>query len=157
MCRAKTWVTLQRWCEHSVSFLPRWTVWFQFRVIILAATNRPDILDPALLRPGRFDRQIHLDLPELKERLEIFKVHLRNLKLVSGFDIDFLAKQTPGFSGADIANVCNEAALIAARNNKDFIDRQDFLDAIDKMVVILSARADSSPEAHYAYHGRDMP
>ncbi len=103
-------------------------------VIILAATNRADILDRALLRAGRFDRQIHVDLPDLKERLEIFKVHLRGLKLVPGFEIDFLAKQTPGFSGADIANVCNEAALIAARKNKSAIDKQDFLDAVDRIV-----------------------
>ncbi|MBP1670544.1 MAG: ftsH, partial [Bacteroidetes bacterium] len=103
-------------------------------VIILAATNRADILDKALMRAGRFDRQIHVDLPELKERVEIFKVHLRNLKLVEGFEIEFLAKQTPGFSGADIANVCNEAALIAARNNKQFIEKQDFLDAVDRII-----------------------
>ncbi|MDR0710901.1 MAG: ATP-dependent zinc metalloprotease FtsH, partial [Prevotellaceae bacterium] len=103
-------------------------------VIILAATNRADILDRALMRAGRFDRQIHVDLPDLKERLEIFKVHLRGLKLVDGFEIDFLAKQTPGFSGADIANVCNEAALIAARKMKPSIDRQDFLDAVDRIV-----------------------
>ncbi|MDR3366062.1 MAG: ATP-dependent zinc metalloprotease FtsH [Prevotellaceae bacterium] len=103
-------------------------------VIILAATNRADILDRALLRAGRFDRQIHVDLPDLKERLEIFKVHLRGLKLMDGFEIDFLAKQTPGFSGADIANVCNEAALIAARKMKPSIDRQDFLDAVDRIV-----------------------
>jgi ATP-dependent metalloprotease FtsH len=124
-------------------------------VIILAATNRPDILDKALMRAGRFDRQIHLDLPELKERLEIFKVHLRNLKLVSGFDIDFLAKQTPGFSGADIANVCNEAALIAARKNKDFIERQDFLDAIDRIVGGMERKSKIiSPEEKrtIAYH-----
>ena len=103
-------------------------------VIILAATNRADILDRALLRAGRFDRQIHVDLPDLKERLEIFKVHLRGLRLVPGFEIDFLAKQTPGFSGADIANVCNEAALIAARKGKPAIDRQDFLDAVDRII-----------------------
>ncbi len=103
-------------------------------VIILAATNRADILDRALLRAGRFDRQIHVDLPDLKERLEIFKVHLRGLKLVPEFEIDFLAKQTPGFSGADIANVCNEAALIAARKNKPAIDKQDFLDAVDRII-----------------------
>lgn len=124
-------------------------------VIILAATNRPDILDKALMRAGRFDRQIHVDLPELKERLEIFKVHLRNLKLVSGFDIDFLAKQTPGFSGADIANVCNEAALIAARKNKSFIDKQDFLDAIDRIVGGLERKSKIiSPEEKrtIAYH-----
>jgi cell division protease FtsH len=110
-------------------------------VIILAATNRADILDKALLRAGRFDRQIHVDLPEFKERLDIFKVHLRGLKLVDGFEIDFLAKQTPGFSGADIANVCNEAALIAARNNKKCIDKQDFLDAIDRIVGGLERKS----------------
>ena len=110
-------------------------------VIILAATNRADILDKALMRAGRFDRQIHVDLPELRERVEIFKVHLRNLKLVEGFEIDFLAKQTPGFSGADIANVCNEAALIAARNNKQFIEKQDFLDAVDRIIGGLERRS----------------
>ncbi len=110
-------------------------------VIILAATNRADILDKALMRAGRFDRQIHVDLPELKERLEIFKVHLKNLKLIEGFDIEFLAKQTPGFSGADIANVCNEAALIAARKNKPNIEKQDFLDAIDRIVGGLERRS----------------
>jgi cell division protease FtsH len=110
-------------------------------VIILAATNRADVLDGALLRAGRFDRQIHVDLPELKERADIFKVHLRGLKLVDGFDIDFLAKQTPGFSGADIANVCNEAALIAARKNKTVIDRQDFLDAIDRIIGGLERKS----------------
>lgn len=109
-------------------------------VILLAATNRADILDKALMRAGRFDRQIYVDLPEYKERLEIFKVHLRGLKLVPGFDIDFLAKQTPGFSGADIANVCNEAALIAARKNKQNIDKQDFLDAIDRIIAGLEKR-----------------
>ena len=103
-------------------------------VIILAATNRADILDKALLRAGRFDRQIHVDLPDLKERVEIFKVHLKNLKLEPDFDVDFLAKHTPGFSGADIANVCNEAALTAARRNKKVIDKQDFLDAVDRIV-----------------------
>lgn len=110
-------------------------------VIILAATNRADILDKALMRAGRFDRQIHVDLPELKERIDIFKVHLRPLKLAEGFDIEFLSKQTPGFSGADIANVCNEAALIAARNNKEFIDRQDFLDAVDRIIGGLEKRS----------------
>ncbi len=103
-------------------------------VIILAATNRADILDRALLRAGRFDRQIHVELPELTEREAIFKVHLRPIKLEKGFDVSFLAKQTPGFSGADIANVCNEAALIAARKNKNKVERQDFLDAIDRIV-----------------------
>jgi cell division protease FtsH len=103
-------------------------------VIILAATNRADILDRALLRAGRFDRQIHVELPDLNEREAIFKVHLRPIKLEKGFDIQFLAKQTPGFSGADIANVCNEAALIAARKNKTAVERQDFLDAIDRIV-----------------------
>jgi AFG3 family protein len=103
-------------------------------VIIIAATNRADILDRALLRAGRFDRQIHVDLPDLKERKEIFNVHLRPLKLSKNLDIDFLSKQTPGFSGADIANVCNEAALIAARKNKKSVDRQDFLDAVDRII-----------------------
>lgn len=103
-------------------------------VIILAATNRADILDRALLRAGRFDRQIHVELPDYKERLEIFKVHLRPIKLEASFDIAFLAKQTPGFSGADIANVCNEAALIAARKNKQSVEKQDFLDAIDRII-----------------------
>ncbi len=103
-------------------------------VIILAATNRADVLDKALLRAGRFDRQIHVELPDLKEREAIFKVHLRPIKLEEGFDIAFLAKQTPGFSGADIANVCNEAALIAARRNKEAVEKQDFLDAIDRII-----------------------
>jgi AFG3 family protein len=103
-------------------------------VIILAATNRADILDRALLRAGRFDRQIHVELPDLKEREAIFKVHLRPIKLDKAFDIGFLAKQTPGFSGADIANVCNEAALIAARKNKIVVEKQDFLDAIDRII-----------------------
>ena len=103
-------------------------------VIILAATNRADILDRALLRAGRFDRQIHVELPDLKEREAIFKVHLRPIKLEKDFDVSFLAKQTPGFSGADIANVCNESALIAARKNKTKVERQDFLDAIDRIV-----------------------
>ncbi|MFA5325083.1 MAG: ATP-dependent zinc metalloprotease FtsH [Bacteroidales bacterium] len=110
-------------------------------VIILAATNRADILDKALMRAGRFDRQIHVDLPELKERLEIFKVHLRALKLIDGFNIEFLAKQTPGFSGADIANVCNEAALIAARKDKPSIEKQDFLDAIDRIIGGLERKS----------------
>ena len=103
-------------------------------VIILAATNRADILDKALLRAGRFDRQIHVDLPDLKEREEIFKVHLKGLKLSPEFDVEFLAKHTPGFSGADIANVCNEAALTAARRNKTEIDKQDFLDSVDRII-----------------------
>jgi cell division protease FtsH len=103
-------------------------------VIILAATNRADILDRALLRAGRFDRQIHVELPDLKEREAIFKVHLRPIKLEKNLDVVFLAKQTPGFSGADIANVCNESALIAARKNKIIVEKQDFLDAIDRIV-----------------------
>jgi AFG3 family protein len=103
-------------------------------VIILAATNRADILDRALLRAGRFDRQIHVELPDLTEREAIFKVHLRPIKLEKDFNIGFLAKQTPGFSGADIANVCNEAALIAARKNKTVVEKQDFLDAVDRIV-----------------------
>ena len=109
-------------------------------VILLAATNRADILDRALLRAGRFDRQIHVELPDLNERRDIFKVHLRPLKLEEGLDLEFLAKQTPGFSGADIANVCNEAALIAARRNKKQVERQDFLDAIDRIVGGLEKR-----------------
>ena len=103
-------------------------------VIVLAATNRADVLDKALMRAGRFDRQIFVDLPDIRERAEIFQVHLAPLKKVEGLDLDFLAKQTPGFSGADIANVCNEAALIAARNNKEAVDKQDFLDAVDRIV-----------------------
>ena len=103
-------------------------------VIILAATNRADILDRALMRAGRFDRQIYVDMPDLNERKEIFQVHLKPLKLNSDLDIDFLARQTPGFSGADIANICNEAALIAARNKKDLVDKQDFLDAVDRII-----------------------
>ena len=103
-------------------------------VIILAATNRADILDRALLRPGRFDRQIYVELPDLNGRKEIFKVHLKPIKTDSTLDIDFLSRQTPGFSGADIANVCNEAALIAARKNKDSVGKQDFLDAVDRII-----------------------
>jgi cell division protease FtsH len=103
-------------------------------VIVLAATNRADVLDKALMRAGRFDRQIYVDLPDIRERKEIFEVHLAPLKKVEGLDTEFLAKQTPGFSGADIANVCNEAALIAARNNKTAVDKQDFLDAVDRIV-----------------------
>ena len=103
-------------------------------VIVLAATNRADVLDKALLRAGRFDRQIYVDLPDIKERKEIFEVHLKGLKKVDGLDVDFLAKQTPGFSGADIANVCNEAALIAARKDKKAVDKQDFLDAVDTII-----------------------
>ncbi|OYU79090.1 MAG: peptidase M41 [Flavobacterium sp. BFFFF1] len=103
-------------------------------VIVLAATNRSDVLDKALMRAGRFDRQIFVDLPDIRERKEIFEVHLAPLKKVENLDTDFLAKQTPGFSGADIANVCNEAALIAARKNKAAVDKQDFLDAVDRIV-----------------------
>ena len=103
-------------------------------VIVVAATNRVDILDRALLRAGRFDRQIFVDLPDLRERKEIFEVHLRPLSLGKDVEIDFLSKQTPGFSGADISNVCNEAALIAARNNKKVVERQDFLDAVDRII-----------------------
>ncbi len=103
-------------------------------VIILAATNRADVLDRALLRAGRFDRQIHIELPDLNERHDIFKVHLKPLKLSKSIDVAFLAKQTPGFSGADIANVCNESALIAARNSHKSVEKQDFLDAVDRIV-----------------------
>ncbi len=124
-------------------------------VIILAATNRADILDRALLRAGRFDRQIHVELPDLNEREAIFKVHLRPIKLVQDFDSSFLAKQTPGFSGADIANVCNEAALIAARKNKTVVERQDFLDAIDRIVGGLERKTkiiSSQEKKTIAYH-----
>ncbi len=110
-------------------------------VIILAATNRADILDKALLRAGRFDRQIYVELPELNDRKEIFKVHLRNVKIDESVDVDLLARQTPGFSGADIANVCNEAALIAARKHKNAVQRQDFMDAVDRIVGGLEKRS----------------
>ena len=103
-------------------------------VIVIAATNRADVLDKALMRAGRFDRQIYVDLPDLNERKEIFKVHLKPIKTIKTLDIDFLSKQTPGFSGADIANVCNESALIAARKNKKSVGKQDFLDAVDRIV-----------------------
>ena len=103
-------------------------------VIVVAATNRADVLDKALMRAGRFDRQMYVDLPDLNERKEIFKVHLKPLKTIKNLDIDFLAKQTPGFSGADIANVCNEAALIAARKNRKSVGKQDFLDAVDRII-----------------------
>ena len=103
-------------------------------VIVIAATNRADVLDKALMRAGRFDRQIYVDLPDLNERREIFKVHLKPIKVIKTLDIEFLAKQTPGFSGADIANVCNEAALIAARKNKKSVGKQDFLNAVDRIV-----------------------
>jgi cell division protease FtsH len=109
-------------------------------IIILAATNRADILDRALLRAGRFDRQIHVELPDLDERKDIFKVHIRPLKLAADVDLDFFAKQTPGFSGADIANVCNEAALVAARKERKDIGKQDFLDAIDRIIGGLEKR-----------------
>ncbi|GHT71477.1 ATP-dependent zinc metalloprotease FtsH [Bacteroidia bacterium] len=110
-------------------------------VIILAATNRADILDKALLRAGRFDRQINVDLPELNDRKEIFIVHLRNIKIDSSVDTEFLARQTPGFSGADIANVCNEAALIAARNGKEFVQKEDFMNAVDRIVGGLEKKS----------------
>lgn len=103
-------------------------------VIILAATNRADVLDSALMRAGRFDRQIYVDMPDLNERTEIFQVHLKPLKLAPNLNVDFLAKQTPGFSGADIANLCNEAALIAARKEKQYVEKQDFLDAVDRII-----------------------
>lgn len=124
-------------------------------VIVLAATNRADILDSALLRPGRFDRQIHVELPDYPERVEIFKVHLKPLKLEGNFDLTFLAKQTPGFSGADIANVCNEAALIAARRNGKEVVKQDFLDAIDRIVGGLERKSKvltDTEKRKIAYH-----
>ena len=110
-------------------------------IIILAATNRADILDKALMRAGRFDRQIHVELPDLKERMEIIQVHTRKLKLAEDFDLEFLAKHTPGFSGADIANVCNEAALTAARHDKKAIGKQDFLEAVDRIVGCLEKKS----------------
>ena len=116
-------------------------------VIILAATNRVDVLDKALLRAGRFDRQIHVDLPDLNERKEVFGVHLRPIKIDNSVDIDLLARQTPGFSGADIANVCNEAALIAARNGKKFVEKQDFLDAVDRIIGGLEKKSKITTEA----------
>ncbi len=112
-------------------------------VIVLAATNRADILDQALMRAGRFDRQIHVELPELKEREEIFNVHLRNIKLGNDFDVAFMAKHTPGFSGADIANVCNEAALTAARRNHEKVMQQDFLDAVDRIIGGLERKSNT--------------
>ncbi|MDD3320503.1 MAG: ATP-dependent zinc metalloprotease FtsH [Paludibacter sp.] len=124
-------------------------------VIILAATNRADILDKALLRAGRFDRQIHVDLPDVHERKQIFNVHLRPIKINETVDVNFLAKQTPGFSGADIANVCNEAALIAARKNKSFVEKQDFLDAVDRIVGGLEKKSKITTVAEkksIAYH-----
>jgi len=110
-------------------------------VIVMAATNRADVLDKALTRAGRFDRQIFVDLPDLLERKEIFEVHLKPIKLAKNIDINFLARQTPGFSGADIANVCNEAALIAARKSKKQVEKQDFLDAVDRIIGGLEKKS----------------
>src|SRR6056297_1447257 len=124
-------------------------------IIIVAATNRADMLDKALLRAGRFDRQIHVDLPDLNERKQIFRVHVKPLKIAKDLDIDFLAKQTPGFSGADIANVSNEAALIAARRDKKAVEKEDFLDAIDRIIAGLERRnklITSSEKKAIAYH-----
>ncbi|MCH5310288.1 MAG: ATP-dependent zinc metalloprotease FtsH [Prevotella sp.] len=128
-------------------------------VIILAATNRADMLDSALLRAGRFDRQIHVDLPDLNERKEVFKVHLRPVKIDESVDVDFLARQTPGFSGADIANVCNEAALIAARHDSKTVKKQDFLDAVDRIIgglekktKIMTEKEKQSIAIHEAGH-----
>jgi cell division protease FtsH len=128
-------------------------------VIILAATNRADILDRALLRPGRFDRQIAVDLPDVHDRKEIFNVHLRNVKIDAGVDVEFLSRQTPGFSGADIANVCNEAALIAARKGKKQVEKQDFLDAVDRIIgglekknAIMTKAEKESTAIHEAGH-----
>ncbi|MGB1040402.1 MAG: ATP-dependent zinc metalloprotease FtsH [Flavobacteriales bacterium] len=124
-------------------------------VIILAATNRADILDKALMRAGRFDRQIHVDMPDLNERKEIFEVHLKPLKLEKEFDVEFMAKQTPGFSGADIANLCNEAALIAARKKKNEVTKQDFLDAVDRLIGGLEKKnklITQSEKKKIAYH-----
>ena len=128
-------------------------------VIVIAATNRVDILDKALMRAGRFDRQVFVDLPDVRERKEIFKVHLKPLKFTKNLDIDFLAKQTPGFSGADIANICNEAALIAARKNKKVVGRRDFLDAVDRIIgglekknKIISSQEKETIAFHEAGH-----
>ena len=128
-------------------------------IIVMAATNRADILDKALLRAGRFDRQIHVDLPDLNERKDVFKVHLRPLKLDPSVDVDLLARQTPGFSGADIANVCNEAALIAARQKKLAVDKQDFLDAVDRIIgglekksKVMTAKEKETIAIHEAGH-----
>ncbi|MBR4971092.1 MAG: AAA family ATPase, partial [Paludibacteraceae bacterium] len=128
-------------------------------VIILAATNRADILDKALLRPGRFDRQIMVDLPDVHGRQAIFNVHLRSVKIDESVNVEFLARQTPGFSGADIANVCNEAALIAARKDKAFVQKQDFLDAVDRIIgglekknTILTKAEKESTAIHEAGH-----
>jgi cell division protease FtsH len=124
-------------------------------VIVMGATNRADILDKALMRAGRFDRSIYVDLPELHERREIFDVHLSKIKLDDSIDREFLAKQTPGFSGADIANVCNEAALIAARNNHESVNKQDFLDAVDRIIGGLEKKNKAikpSEKRRVAYH-----
>ena len=124
-------------------------------VIILAATNRAEILDKALMRAGRFDRQIHVELPDLNERVEIFKVHLKNVKTDDSIDIDFLARQTPGFSGADIANVCNESALIAARKERTAVTKQDFLDAVDRIIGGLEKKTKiitAEEKKNIAYH-----
>ena len=124
-------------------------------VIIMAATNRPDVLDPALLRPGRFDRQIILDKPDLNGRMAIFKVHTRHLKLADDVDFKTLALQTPGFAGADIANVCNEAALLAARKGKDKVDMSDFQEAIERIIAGLEKRSKVISEKEkkvVAYH-----
>jgi len=124
-------------------------------VIVLAATNRADVLDKALMRAGRFDRLIHVDLPELNERKEIFEVHLKPLKLGTDVETDFLAKQTPGFSGADIANVCNEAALVAARKDKSVVEKQDFLDAVDRIIGGLEKKnklIKPKEKSRIAYH-----
>ena len=124
-------------------------------VILIAATNRADILDKALMRAGRFDRSIYVDLPELHERKEIFEVHLKNIKMDDTVDREFLAKQTPGFSGADIANLCNEAALIAARNNHEAVNKQDFLDAVDRIIGGLEKKNKAikpSEKRRVAYH-----
>ena len=115
-------------------------------IIVLAATNRVDILDKALLRAGRFDRQIYVDLPDLNDRKEIFMVHLRDVKIAPDVDVDLLSRQTPGFSGADIANVCNEAALIAARRSKEFVEKRDFMDAVDRIVGGLEKRSKITTE-----------
>src|SRR5699024_1094195 len=109
-------------------------------VIIMAATNRPDVLDNALLRPGRFDRQILIDKPDLKGRIKVLRVHSRNLKLANNIDLQLLASQTPGFAGAELANLCNEAALLAARRNKEQVEMVDFQDSIERVVAGLEKK-----------------
>ena len=140
--RIRIWVQMMSVKTLLTSCLQKWTALGQIAVSLFwQTTNRADILDKALLRAGRFDRQIYVDLPDIKDRKEIFLVHLRNVKIDSSVDVDLLSRQTPGFSGADIANVCNEAALIATRNGKTAVEKQDFMDAVDRIVGGLEKRS----------------